>query len=559
MGSSQQFSLRWNNYLKHITCAFDTLRTEEDLVDVNFRDLFKENPCQHPVIIFRNVKFDDLAALVDFMYQGEVNVVQEQLASFLTTAELLAVQGLTDGSGKDNDSLVEDDMDIPNEPEIQLQNTSSKTTDNKRMKSPLSPMPYHAVDLQPDAPPSKRRKCRENANANAEKAASNAVSAKDSESKTSESQTTTGSDPVEIIPLMPNLKLEMPEYLVQDGSSCSYEDQSLGDGSLNKIGIEDTSSNTPDHDQKPDISQTFYSSSQSTSDTLDLKHQSADVGHLLSKPSTSGERLTQEAVQERAGDTAGGGGGGSGGVSATAGHVSDDDEYGGRSEDAELLFRCRICLKGFKHPMSLTLHKDLHTGQTRCPICQRIFSRSYDMKSHLLRIHKCTLSVDAKLSFASDDRSLRAESEHDTTTTANTSIGIHRSMEQQQEQRLEQLTTTRRGDHRQQNEYTRRGRSKTLHDVTGRWVCDVCGRVYNLIRRNKFIESHARTPAWSLHSPGSFCDKCGITFTTQHALLRHVTSKHEEPRTSTAYCNICKRFFKTKWSLATHTSKYHRN
>jgi len=47
-----------------------------------------------------------LAALVDFMYQGEVNVVQEQLASFLTTAELLAVQGLTDGTGKD-DSLVE--------------------------------------------------------------------------------------------------------------------------------------------------------------------------------------------------------------------------------------------------------------------------------------------------------------------------------------------------------------------------------------------------------------------------------------------------------------------
>ncbi|XP_076284460.1 uncharacterized protein LOC143210972 isoform X7 [Lasioglossum baleicum] len=326
MGSSQQFSLRWNNYLKHITCAFDTLRTEEDLVDVTlscegkrirahkmllsacstyFRDLFKENPCQHPVIIFRNVKFDDLAALVDFMYQGEVNVVQEQLASFLTTAELLAVQGLTDGTGKDNDSLVEEEMEIPNEPEIQLQNTSSKSTDSKRNKSPSSPLPYHAVDLQPDAPPSKRRKCRENANANAnantEKAAGNALAAKDSENKTSENQTSTGSDPVEIIPLMPNLKLEMPEYLVQDGSSCSYEDQSLGDSSLNKMGIEDTSSNTPDQDQKPDISQTFYSSSQSTSDNLDLK-QSTDVGkkynrHLLSKPGTSGERLTQEAVQ----------------------------------------------------------------------------------------------------------------------------------------------------------------------------------------------------------------------------------------------------------------------
>lgn len=53
------------------------------------------------MIIFRNVKFADLEALIDFIYQGEVNVVQEQLASFLTTAELLAVQGLTDGAGQD--------------------------------------------------------------------------------------------------------------------------------------------------------------------------------------------------------------------------------------------------------------------------------------------------------------------------------------------------------------------------------------------------------------------------------------------------------------------------
>ena len=64
--------------------------------------VLQENPCQHPVVIFRNVKFEDLAALVDFIYQGEVNVVQDQLDSFMTTAELLAVQGLTDGSRKDD-------------------------------------------------------------------------------------------------------------------------------------------------------------------------------------------------------------------------------------------------------------------------------------------------------------------------------------------------------------------------------------------------------------------------------------------------------------------------
>lgn len=138
-------------------------------------------------------------------------------------------------------------------------------------------MSYHAVELQPEVPPNKRRKIRES-NVNAEKNLGG-INAKDPDGKTSENQTGSSSDPVEIIPLMPNLKLEMPEYLEQDGSSCSYEDQSIGDNPLNKIAMDDTSSTTPDHEQKPDISQTFYSS-QSTSDGLDSKHQS-DVGKYL--------------------------------------------------------------------------------------------------------------------------------------------------------------------------------------------------------------------------------------------------------------------------------------
>ncbi|XP_011264187.1 broad-complex core protein isoforms 1/2/3/4/5 isoform X4 [Camponotus floridanus] len=412
MGSSQQFSLRWNNYLKHITCAFDTLRTDEDLVDVTlscegkrirahkmllsacstyFRDLFKENPCQHPVIIFRNVKFDDLAALVDFMYQGEVNVVQEQLASFLTTAELLAVQGLTDGTGKDNDSLVEDDIEIPNEPEVQLQNISGKSTgDSKRNKSPSSPMPYHAIELQPEVPPNKRRKTRDSTNANMEK---NSGNAKDSEGKTLENQTGPGSDPVEIIPLMPNLKLEMPEYLEQDGSSCSYEDQSIGDNALSKITIDDTSSNTPDHEQKPDISQTFYSS-QSTSDGLDGKHQT-DVGHLLSKPSTSGERVTQEAVQESEHNY---------GKHQPQPQQQQQQQQLQQQHASPVLdgvrrrsklhymvesgrWVCDVCGRTYNRGDSLAHHRSIHRGDTICPICQTVFTRKYTMRCHMVNVH----------------------------------------------------------------------------------------------------------------------------------------------------------------------------
>lgn len=121
MASNQQFSLKWTNYTNHITNAFDSLRSKEDFCDVTlscegrkirahkvllsacssyFKDIFKENPCQHPVIIFRNVKYDDLLSIVVYMYQGEVNIEQESLPTFLHTAEMLSIQGLTDDDEK---------------------------------------------------------------------------------------------------------------------------------------------------------------------------------------------------------------------------------------------------------------------------------------------------------------------------------------------------------------------------------------------------------------------------------------------------------------------------
>lgn len=117
MSSSQQFSLKWTNYTNHITNAFDSLRSKEDFCDVTlscegrkirahkvllsacstyFKEIFKDNPCQHPVIIFKNVKYDDLLSIVVYMYQGEVNIEQESLPTFLHTAEMLSIQGLTE-------------------------------------------------------------------------------------------------------------------------------------------------------------------------------------------------------------------------------------------------------------------------------------------------------------------------------------------------------------------------------------------------------------------------------------------------------------------------------
>ncbi len=51
---------------------------------------------QHPVIVLRDVPFSDLQGIVEFIYHGEVSIDQENLTSFLKTAQALRVKGLAD-------------------------------------------------------------------------------------------------------------------------------------------------------------------------------------------------------------------------------------------------------------------------------------------------------------------------------------------------------------------------------------------------------------------------------------------------------------------------------
>lgn len=44
----------------------------------------------------RDVEFEHLQSLLEFMYAGEVNISQAELPTFLRTAESLQIRGLTD-------------------------------------------------------------------------------------------------------------------------------------------------------------------------------------------------------------------------------------------------------------------------------------------------------------------------------------------------------------------------------------------------------------------------------------------------------------------------------
>ena len=51
---------------------------------------------RHPVLFLKDVDSVDLEAVIQFLYLGQVHVEQEQLASFLKTAEALKIRGLTE-------------------------------------------------------------------------------------------------------------------------------------------------------------------------------------------------------------------------------------------------------------------------------------------------------------------------------------------------------------------------------------------------------------------------------------------------------------------------------
>ena len=54
-----------------------------------FYQLFKNQPCKHPIVILRDVNQANLKAILEFMYKGEINLPKQDLPELLKIAELL--------------------------------------------------------------------------------------------------------------------------------------------------------------------------------------------------------------------------------------------------------------------------------------------------------------------------------------------------------------------------------------------------------------------------------------------------------------------------------------
>ncbi|XP_017778850.1 PREDICTED: modifier of mdg4-like isoform X5 [Nicrophorus vespilloides] len=156
---SQQFSLCWDNFHVNMSSGMHSLLEKEDLVDVTlaiegqylkahkmvlsvcspyFRKLFSTNPCKHPIFFMKDVTYEVMNDLLTFMYQGEVQVNQENLATFIKTAEALQIKGLTGENREVDDALKEVNSlkrppPFPDEPRNRL--NRSKPISAKKIKT----------------------------------------------------------------------------------------------------------------------------------------------------------------------------------------------------------------------------------------------------------------------------------------------------------------------------------------------------------------------------------------------------------------------------------------
>ncbi|XP_044756248.1 modifier of mdg4-like isoform X13 [Coccinella septempunctata] len=169
--ASEQFSLCWDNFHKNMSSGMNSLLENEDLVDVTlavegkylkahkmvlsvcspyFKELFKTNPCKHPIVFMKDVSYVALSDLLQFMYQGEVQVSQENLTTFIKTAEALQIKGLTgDGS-----NATENDVD---QEEKSVQHLLEDSKSEYKQSAPV-PRPKKIAPQAVAPPPAKRQR-----------------------------------------------------------------------------------------------------------------------------------------------------------------------------------------------------------------------------------------------------------------------------------------------------------------------------------------------------------------------------------------------------------------
>ena len=113
---AEKFCLKWNDFQTNVSNTFRKLRTSDHFYDVTlvsddqqqvsahkvvlsasseyFSNVLKSNKHSHPMICLAGVNSNEINSILDYIYNGEVQICQENLDKFLDVAQRFHIEGL---------------------------------------------------------------------------------------------------------------------------------------------------------------------------------------------------------------------------------------------------------------------------------------------------------------------------------------------------------------------------------------------------------------------------------------------------------------------------------
>ena len=156
---SEKFCFQWNDFQSNVSRTFGQLRSEEEFFDVSlvsddqkmlsahklvlsasspyFKHILTTNKHAHPLLCLDGVSFAELQCVLDYIYQGEVQIYQEQLDRFLVVAQRLQLEGVTcqdDGQEREINETIEDIVNEVPEETIDIPTRNSKSFIEERRR-----------------------------------------------------------------------------------------------------------------------------------------------------------------------------------------------------------------------------------------------------------------------------------------------------------------------------------------------------------------------------------------------------------------------------------------
>ena len=149
---TEKFFLKWNEFQSNVASAFSLLRNKTTFQDVTlvshdhkliqahkvvlsacsgyFNNVLSQNNHSHPLLCMDGLTFSDLNNILDYIYNGELQIYQKDLDRFLQIAQRLKLEGLP--SSYDNEQKEEiEESTIFDDEKLRTMNLTEQIPKNK--------------------------------------------------------------------------------------------------------------------------------------------------------------------------------------------------------------------------------------------------------------------------------------------------------------------------------------------------------------------------------------------------------------------------------------------